>query len=160
MKSLRAMSKNQVNATILKRLEEHRLITPEGCWLWTGHCGKGGYGQIGVGSRTDGTKRTAWVHRVSFQLYIGPIPDDLLLDHLCRNRPCFNPLHLQPLTPQENIHRGLTGKIHDGSTHCPNGHPWNTETTYIHPNGRWRRCRACMAADKRNQRLKTKGGIP
>jgi hypothetical protein len=77
---------------------------------------------------------------------VGPIPDGLVLDHLCRNKLCVNPKHLEPVTNQENILRGLTplvgGYYNMAKTHCPKGHEYSPENTYYRPS-RWRQTRVC-----------------
>lgn len=81
---------------------------PDGCWLWTASCGRGGYGQVWHG----GTMARA--HRVVYLLVTGsPIPDGLELDHLCRVRHCVNPEHLEPVTRQENQRRRRKGDAKD-----------------------------------------------
>jgi hypothetical protein len=77
-----------------------------------------------------------------YELLHGPIPDGLHLDHLCKNRPCYNPNHLEPVTPRENLLRGntLAAKL-SKQTHCKNGHPFDVENTILRPNGR--ACREC-----------------
>lgn len=74
----------------------------DGCWLWEGAL-RGGYGRV----KLDG--RTQAAHRASYELHVGPIPSGLVLDHLCRNRSCVNPAHLEPVTTEENIRRGEQG---------------------------------------------------
>lgn len=71
-----------------------------GCWLWTGIVGANGYGRARRGQR----KISA--HRVVYEQHMGPISDDLMLDHLCRVRHCVNPAHLEPVTNAENQRRG------------------------------------------------------
>lgn len=85
---------------------EARVQRPEGdgCWEWTGSKQRQGYGRLG---RTEGGKYTELMaHRIAFELYVGPIPEGLVIDHLCRNRGCVNPDHLEPVTNEVNIERG------------------------------------------------------
>lgn len=88
----------------LSRIKQ-RIVVDEnsGCWLWQGAT-NGGYGRAKF---TDGQK---YVHKKAYELIVGPVPDGLFLDHLCRVRNCCNPKHLEPVTHQENIKRGLAGK--------------------------------------------------
>lgn len=121
-----------------------------GCWEWQGHIATNGYGQICVGSRTDNTRRTRSAHTASYEALFGEIPEGLVLDHLCRNRKCVNPEHLEPVTTQENIRRGELGKLELSKTHCPHGHPYvgDNLVTRTYP-GRTkmitdRQCRTCI----------------
>lgn len=80
-----------------------RFITaPNGCWEWQHTLSRDGYGQMSV----DGRNRMA--HRISYELYVGAIPRGLTLDHLCRNRRCVRPSHLEAVTQRENFHRGAS----------------------------------------------------
>ncbi|WBB73252.1 HNH endonuclease signature motif containing protein [Micromonospora sp. WMMD1128] len=108
-----------------------------GCWLWTAGL-VDGYGRFMV---TRQANRAA--HRVAYEGLIGPIPDGLVLDHLCRVRNCVNPAHLEPVTILENVMRGETiVAACSAKTHCPKGHPYAGGNLYISPNGA-RRCQAC-----------------
>lgn len=116
-----------------------KVIQSRNCWVWTGYKLKG-YGRFGLNDKIF------YAHRVSYELFIGEIPKGLQLDHLCRNTLCVNPYHLEPVTNQENCKRGLTGKktglYQKSKTHCPQGHEYSKENTYIRPNGK-RCCRIC-----------------
>lgn len=79
------------------------MIMPDGCWVWE-KPNANGYGKV----RHEGKVRQA--HRVSFEIHRGPVPSGLTLDHLCRNRACVNPWHLEPVTHQENCRRGALAR--------------------------------------------------
>ncbi len=107
--------------------------TDGGCWLWTGARASGtGYAHFGLAGG-----RTLSAHRFSYEHHIGPIPDGLVIDHLCRVRHCVNPDHLEAVTQAENVRRAL-GQI----THCVHGHEYTPENTYVAKNGR-RTCKEC-----------------
>jgi hypothetical protein len=118
-----------------------RQITFEmnGCWEWSRPLRDvSAYPKI----MYHGKHRQA--SRVAYELLVGPIPEGMQLDHLCRNRICLNPLHLEPVTPKENVRRG-TGPCadHGRQTHCQHGHEFTPANTYYARNGRKRECRAC-----------------
>lgn len=121
---------------------EYRLLSrlsvdgDSGCWQWLGHTTKDGYGRINADGKSRG------VHRVMFEREYGPIPDGLQIDHLCRNRRCANPDHMEAVSPAENTRRGLAGAINRNKTECPQGHPYDAQNTYRFPDGR-RACRTC-----------------
>lgn len=114
---------------------------PSACWPWTGHL-TGGYGRIrlpgGGGAPT---------HRVAYELLVGPIPEGLVLDHVCRNTVCCNPAHLEPVTVRENTRRGLNVVAENiKKTHCPRGHAYDATSV-----GR-RHCRTCKRDSTRRWR--------
>lgn len=127
-------------------IPEHR---PElgPCWIWTGYCSKKGYGAMPVDGRARGT------HRLAYELLVGPIPDGLQIDHLCRVPACCNPAHLEAVTSRENTVRGVS---HNGlKTHCKHGHPFDAANTYVTRRGkRW--CRACGKERKASKRTQIK----
>ncbi len=107
------------------------------CWLWTGKTNKGGYGEIKVAGQRLRT------HRWMYEIVKGPIPDGLQLDHLCRQRACCNPAHLEAVTHRENMMRGKTQTAQKAAqTHCIHGHPFDAANTQWRKNGT-RSCRAC-----------------
>lgn len=134
----------------IERLRSHVEFDTNGCWVWTAFRTRQGYGSAwlpGVG--------VIGAHRAMYLAAIGPIPDGLTLDHLCRNRACINPAHLEPVTRLENVRRAQPWNPQRRKTHCPRGHPYDAENTYWRAD-RSRHCRACArfatAAHRQRQR--------
>lgn len=125
-----------MDAVLLGRFSSRYVIDENGCWVWTAGATKAGYSQITY-------QRTKFYgHRLSYEHFVGPIPDGLVIDHLCRNTRCVNPTHLEPVTDRENILRGDTIPArYAARTHCEYGHPLPSERTA------WgeRRCPICHA---------------
>jgi hypothetical protein len=111
-----------------------------GCWKWAGSRNEQGYG----GFRTPSGLKKA--HRVAYELAIGPIPDGLVLDHICRRPHCVNPCHLEPVTQAENLRRAAMQR-----TCCPQGHPYTPDNTYYYK-GKGRQCRTCTLAKQAEKR--------
>jgi hypothetical protein len=131
-----------------------RLISPEpntGCWLWTGAHGGNGYGKFKTNKTT-----TWWAHRLAWTLHKGPIPTGMMVCHHCDTPICVNPDHLFIGDAAANL-RDMTAKgrrvnSNDLKTHCPKGHAYTKENTYIGTRGAsrrgtWRACRICRTVN-------------
>jgi hypothetical protein len=126
------------------------VVKGDGCWEWVGPKNDSGYGV--TFARRIGRREQA--HRVAWELQRGPIPDGLQIDHLCRNRACVNPDHLEPVTQRENLIRGMgTPGLRYRATHCVNGHLFDEANTYITKWGT-RNCRACSTQRVRDLRTR------
>jgi hypothetical protein len=120
----------------LERILRQIVIEPEGCWIFTGHTNKPGIHGYGVLAHEGGR---VLVHRFMYEQYVGPIPEGLEIDHLCRRKRCCCPDHLEPVSHAENVRRAVGIR-----TECERGHPWTTEN--VSNDGR---CRLCRNAAKR-----------
>ena len=108
------------------------------CWIWTGFCNSDGYGSFWDG------RRQVRAHRWAYEYLTGTDLGSLPLDHLCRNRGCVNPDHLEPVTQRENTARGVNQvAAYMAATACTRGHAYTPGNTYTPPNGRGRHCRTC-----------------
>lgn len=112
------------------------------CWFWQGAVQSKGYGSVGHQGRVWST------HRLAYELLIGPIPDGLQIDHLCRNRRCCNPAHLEPVTARMNLLRAVRKES------CVRGHEYTPENTIPKKGGSQRNCRTCANEWQRNNRQK------
>ena len=114
-------------------------ILPNGCWEWQAKIhNPTGYGHLFI------NRKTFLAHRISYILHKGTIPNGLVVNHLCRNRKCVNPNHLEVITLKENILKGFSiPAINSRKTHCIRGHPLIGDNLYITPKGR-RQCKECQ----------------
>ncbi len=142
----------------LERFEAKvELAGPDDCWNWLACVDKCGYGRFRFSPQKNG-----FAHRFAYESYVGPIPEGLEPDHLCRNPACVNPAHLEMVTHQENTARGMAPEIlkafaFQPQTHCKRGHLFDEENTHIRPNGN-KTCRTCRNAAQRVRRRYGGGG--
>ncbi len=128
----------QVSLQVVERFWP-KVRKSEGCWDWTASKIVSGYGKFNAGGTT------VYAHRLAYELVVGPIPEGLTIDHLCRNRGCVNPTHLEVVSHGENVRRGAAagtfGKANRVKTYCPHGHPYSVENTRLYRGMRY--CKAC-----------------
>lgn len=122
------------------------------CWDWMASTDKDGYGQFWL------NKKYHKAHRVSYELIKGVLTKGLTLDHLCKNKKCCNPEHLEQVSIQTNLKRAFhqISTINSKKTHCNNGHEFTPDNTYITPLGK-RQCNECQRQRKKkyNNSLKS-----
>ena len=144
--------------TLPKELPRHlrrRISLSEaGCWLVSGSVSHHpmGYQSVSIDNRS----RLA--HRLSYEVIIGPIPEGLTLDHLCRVTNCVNPQHLEPVTAGENTLRGTApSALNARKDQCKSGHDLTGENLYIRPDNGKRQCRRCQVRNdlKRKAKVRT-----
>ena len=110
----------------------------DSCWLWRGAATGRGYGNCSMFGRSQSA------HRVAYELLVGPIPEGLTIDHLCRVKTCVNPAHMEPVTNRENIQRAR-----GGNDACVHGHPYTAENMIPRNDGSTYKCRTCHNARRR-----------
>ncbi len=124
-------------------------LADSGCWLYRGYLTRGGYSLL----RVDGVGRNR--HVVSYETFVGPVPAGLQLDHLCRQPACFNPRHLEPVTPRENLLRSdAWSGVNSRKTHCPQDHAYDG----VNSAGA-RICRTCQRAARARYQQRIQTGV-
>lgn len=146
----RPLADPNYRAKVWGRIIANVAPTNAGCWEWMKFKNEDGYGAVSV------KRRMVTVHQVALAISIGGAwPPPLEVDHLCRNRSCCNPDHLEVVTSGENSRRGkapeVTGERQRNKTHCPAGHPYDEKNTYRNPRTGYRLCRPCRARRERDR---------
>ena len=156
----RTRGTTQLNRRIYARRDpimlfmSHVEIASDGCWNWTASVDHYGYGQFTLAGKKMGAHRAGWL------LAIGPIEPSMQLDHLCRNRRCVNPDHLEPVTCRENLLRGdtLAARNHR-KTECSHGHRFVDENIIWKSSGgnrKYRVCKECARLDSARRRANSR----
>ena len=125
-----------------KRFLSHVKIIDSGCWEWQGRISNKGYAHF------FWDKSTKNAHRFSYKQYVGPLTKGLQIDHLCRNKTCVNPSHLEQVTQQVNISR----IPRHTKTHCKKGHEYTPENSYFYKETK-RCCRICLRLKNQKRRI-------
>jgi hypothetical protein len=129
-------------------------VDENGCWRWTAGHNRKGYGCFGMKRQNMGA------HRAAYMLFVGPIPEGLTIDHLCRVRDCVNPAHLEAVPHVVNVRRGTTGMYpHGHRTHCNHGHEFDDENTGWRSDGGGRFCRACRREAMRRYQARNREAL-
>ena len=135
--------------------ESHRdrWFGQDGCWIWQGKVTAHGYGQVNYRATTGKQYQTP-AHRMAYIIFVGDIPNGLTIDHLCRNRTCWRPSHLEAVTYQENVLRGDGVAAKNASKmYCRKGHELGASNVQQADAARgWRTCRECNREHAREQR--------
>ncbi len=136
---------------VLSKILKKYTVDKNGCWNWAGYTTESGYG------RFRRKKKNILSHRYFYKFFVGEIPEGLDIDHLCFNRRCINPKHLEAVTRSENNRRAWARKIKN-TPNCPHGHPYSGKNLYIgfdkKRNQKRRVCKICVKNSLYKSKLK------
>ena len=126
---------------------------PDECWVWIGSRNTAGYGRMNYNCKHHAA------HRLSWEFHVGPIPEGLVIDHLCRNTSCVNPNHLEPVTDRVNILRGTAPTAEAArKTHCPKGHAYEGDNLKTYKT--YRMCATCKKDQAREHYRRVRNTPP
>lgn len=129
------------------------FAAPNGCWEWTGTLSPEGYGILGF--NRHGVSRKLLAHRLALHLAGRPVPEDKVVDHLCRNRKCIRPEHLEIVAITENVMRGEGYFARNArKTHCPQGHVYSGDNVYLYISKLGNPARSCRACAEHRRKTK------
>ena len=144
IEKLLAWNRANMKSPLQRFLEKIDIREGSDCIWWSGSTKTMGYGKLGIGGRSG---KEVFAHRLSYQWFIGPIPDGMQIDHICKNRACVNPSHLRIVTPRENkvFNSNSASAKNALKTHCPKGHPLFGDNLVrrLRKRGWSRECKAC-----------------
>lgn len=141
-----ATKRPELDLSIDERFWSRLMESESGCWEWQEYVDEKGYGRFWDGART------IRAHQYAFAALVGDVPDGLELDHLCKNRRCANPYHLDPVTHEVNMARSDNIMLaFSDQTHCLRGHEFTTDNTYVKADG-GRQCRDCSRVTREEKK--------
>ena len=136
----------------LERFTMKYQISENGCWVWQASKSKAGYGFFH-------DKKLMGAHRWAYSHFVGEIPSGLVIDHLCKNTSCVNPVHLEAVTQQVNFLRGTAVSKALAHTHCKQGHEYTIANTLLTATTRGRICRTCKAVNDKKYKLRSRSKV-
>lgn len=148
--------KTTTHLPLKERLLARSVRDENGCLRWTGALDGKGYGRIYLGGGKAGARITG-THQAAYREWVGPIPDGMEIDHLCKVTDCLEPTHLEAVTHRENILRSdnFAGRF-ARQTHCKYGHEFTPENTYVPLKRGGRHCRECHRIYEAERRARLK----
>lgn len=156
--------RRRTRSEVIDHLAANFVVDESGCWFWMGGLTNEGYGRMSW--QHENGVNVPGAHRVVMHAIGQRVPRELVIDHLCRNRHCVNPDHLEAVAQRENVLRSpiAQGALNAGKTHCPSGHPYSPENTYTYvmkpPRSCTTRvCRTCQKAYSDRLRAKRMGAV-